>query len=106
MIILYVMNGCGFCVKAKEELKNEINSGLVIIKDSSEIKGVLGFPFFLNQKNGKTHQGYAPKNQLFKKLGIYNEEFIQSTNNLDNINKCFNCHVKKGSYLKLYQTYA
>ena len=55
------MIGCGFCQKAKELLKNEIKNGKIQIKDSSEAKGVSGFPHFLNTSNGLSHTG-CPSN--------------------------------------------
>lgn len=66
------MIGCGFCEKAKKILKNEIKNGNIEIKDSSEAKGVSGFPHFLNTSNGLTHTG-CPSNisDLYSKLNYH-----------------------------------
>lgn len=71
-IIFYSANGCGFCVKAKQMLKDQIASGKIIMKDAKEApKGVRGFPFFESvSKNGKTHTGLPPSAAaLMQKLG-------------------------------------
>jgi glutaredoxin len=69
-IIFYTANGCGFCVKAKQMLKDQIASGKIIMKDAKEApKGVRGFPHFVG-KNGKTHTGLPPSAEaLMDKLG-------------------------------------
>ena len=96
MIILYAMDRCGFCTRAKSELRNEIDSGLVVVKGTSEAPaGVKGFPHFVNTKNGKSHSGYAPKDELFKSLGVNNEGYERCP-----------CHNgNNGGYLKLSQTW-
>ena len=76
-VIFYEMTGCGFCVKSKEALANEINSGLVQVKPASEAGGKFnGFPAFENTLNGKVHLGavnsYA---ELAEKLDISLEHF-------------------------------
>ena len=69
-IIFYSANGCGFCVKAKQMLKDQIASGKIMMKDAKEApKGVRGFPHFVG-KNGKTHTGLPPSAEaLMQKLG-------------------------------------
>ena len=69
-IIFYSANGCGFCVKAKQMLKDQIASGKIMMKDAKEApKGVRGFPHFVG-KNGKTHTGLPPSAAaLMQKLG-------------------------------------
>ena len=78
MIIFYSMgNRCGFCKKAMEDLVKEIETGLVVVKNSSEApSNVSGFPYFEIQNNGKTHTGYLEKKKLFKKLDIDFESYI------------------------------
>ena len=71
-IIFYSANGCGFCVKAKQMLKDLIASGKIMVKDAKEApKGVRGFPFFESvSKKGKTHTGLPPSAAaLMQKLG-------------------------------------
>ena len=69
-IIFYTANGCGFCVKAKQMLKDQIASGKIMMKDAKEApKGVRGFPHFVGT-NGKTHTGLPPSAAaLMDKLG-------------------------------------
>jgi hypothetical protein len=63
------MPGCGHCIHAKDELKNEIENNTIIIKDSSNApSGVMGFPYFTNGKKSIT--GYpGSKEKLFMELG-------------------------------------
>ena len=66
------MEGCGFCRKAKELLKNQIESGEIVLKDADESGGKYqGFPAFESLKNGKSHLG-LPKsyNELLEKLEV------------------------------------
>jgi hypothetical protein len=97
MIIFYAMDMCGFCTKAKSELGDEIASGFVVVKGTSDAPaGVKGFPHFVNSENGKKHSGYAPKAELFKSLGVDNESYESCP-----------CRVRhSGGYLKLSQTWA
>ena len=89
------MNGCGFCSKAKKELANEIASGLVVLKDASEANGISGFPHFENSETGATHTGFAPKEQLFQKLGVVSEGF------------CDTCSSRNfGGYLSMDKTWS
>ena len=90
------MNMCGFCKKSKQELKDEIDSGLVVLKNNSEAPaGVRGFPYFVNTKNGKTHTGYASKDKLFNSLEVTNEGYSYR-----GVNK------HRAGYLKLSQTWS
>ena len=71
------MNGCGFCDKAKEMFKNDINSGKMSIQSSknaqSDMKAAglrAAFPTFKSMKTGKFHQGLPKsKSQLMQSLG-------------------------------------
>jgi glutaredoxin len=70
-ITFYNMKGCGYCRKADELFKNEISSGEMIKRPSSDApKGVKGFPHFINDVNGKEYSG-LPKdyNSLIKAIG-------------------------------------
>lgn len=69
-ITFYKMNGCGFCTKAEDLLKDEIESGVIVVKDKSQApSGVRGFPHFVNEINGKTHTGYPQTaDNLYKVL--------------------------------------
>ena len=71
-IILFSMNGCGFCQKAKQLLKKLIDAGMIQVKDAKDApKGVKGFPFFLNTENNKQMTGYPGTiDNLMKKLGV------------------------------------
>ena len=70
-IIFYSMPGCGYCVKAEQLLKKQIQDGTVIKKSASEANGQFnGFPAFVSTKTGKSHTGLPPSyNHLTKKLG-------------------------------------
>ena len=75
-ILLYVMDGCGYCDKAEKLLQNEINTGEIVKKNSKEAPQGLfnGFPGFLNTSNRLTHTGLpSNKDQLYSKLGLYND---------------------------------
>lgn len=79
-IILYKMNGCGFCNKAEQELQNEIANGDVVVKSHTEApSGITGFPHFENVQNKKSHTGFAKKEKLMIILG-YKENFSYNTN--------------------------
>jgi len=55
-IILFVLNGCGFCVKAQKILESEIKEGRVEIKAHTDAKGLKwarGFPCLVRLKDGK-----------------------------------------------------
>ena len=69
-ITFYNMLGCGFCKKAKDMFADEIASGEIIEKPSSEAPpGVNGFPTF--SANGKLHSGLPQsKQELYSKLGV------------------------------------
>jgi len=83
---------CGFCEKAKELLKNELKNGKIQIKDSSEAKGVSGFPHFLNTSNGLTHTGCpSSTSELYKKL-----------NHHQNIERFSSCQMKQLGNDKLW----
>ena len=71
-IILFSMNGCGFCQKAKQLLKKLIDAGMIEVKDAKDApKGVRGFPFFLNTENNEQMTGYPGTiDNLMKKLGV------------------------------------
>lgn len=91
-VIFFTMEGCGFCMKAKQELEKELKNGLVHLQDAKDApSGVSGFPHFVNFKSGKSHTGYAPKDKLFESLGVLiteNYEPPKSRNrNLDNYAK-------------------
>ncbi len=59
MITFYSMNGCGFCNKSKTLLADQLENKVVVIKDKKDAPaGVRGYPYFVNELNGKTHTGY------------------------------------------------
>ena len=90
-IILYKMNGCGFCNKAEQELKNEIANGEVVVKPHSEApSGITGFPHFENVENKKSHTGFAKKEKLMVILG-YKENFSHR-----------NLHHNKNPFIGVY----
>lgn len=69
-IIFYSMPGCGHCVKAKNELKDEISNNKIIMRDSSNApSGVRGFPHFTNSTGKKSVTGFPGKENLFMQLG-------------------------------------
>jgi hypothetical protein len=72
-VIFYKMANCGYCTKAEKLLADEIGNKTVIIKSSSEAPAdVNGFPYFVNDANGKTHMGYpGTKEALFEKLNFF-----------------------------------
>ena len=55
-IIMFVLAGCGFCVKAQKILESEIKEGKVEVKPHTEAKGLKwarGFPCLVRLKDGK-----------------------------------------------------
>ena len=76
-VIFYEMLGCGHCISAKKALANEIESGLVVIKPSSEANGQFqGFPAFVDNTTGKSHLGAVRSySELANKLGMSVENF-------------------------------
>ena len=68
-IVLYSMDGCGFCVKAEKMFGTAINSGWIVVKSSQEApEGIRGFPTF--EYKGKTVSGLpSSEDELFQKLG-------------------------------------
>jgi hypothetical protein len=71
MIYLFVINGCGFCDKAKDMYKKHIENGLVVVKDISEAPGnPSGAPLFVNDKNNSSHLGLVEPPVLVEKLKI------------------------------------
>lgn len=85
-IILYFMNGCGYCVKAKDMFKEELKSGFMIMKHSSEApSNIKGFPTF--EYKGKTVSGLpSSKKELYEKLGVddIKENYTKYKNPLEN----------------------
>ena len=75
MMIMYTMDGCGFCAKAKQMFANELNSGEMMLKSPAEAPpGVSGFPTFAY--NGKMHSGLpSSKEELYAKLGYQMENY-------------------------------
>ena len=74
MINFYHMQGCHYCVTAKNELQNLIDCGKVIElgHEGALNKGVQGFPYFElvdDNKVLKTSRGWAGKANLFNDLG-------------------------------------
>ena len=74
-VTFYNMNGCGYCMKAKQMFAAEIESGEIIEKSSREAPpGTRGFPTFT--ANGKSHSGLpASKAELYSKLGVSMEKY-------------------------------
>jgi len=77
-IHLYSMPGCGFCKKALEMFKDDIESGKIVVKKHTESGNKFkGFPSFENIENGQTTSGLpASKDSLFEKLG-----YVESNTN-------------------------
>ena len=72
-IVFYSMGSrCGFCVRAEQMLKDQIESGEVVVLEASKANGKFtGFPSFENKSNGKTHTGLPSSVvELYKKLGV------------------------------------
>lgn len=67
---------CFFCMKAKELLKNEIESGEVIVIEAKDSpKNFPGFPAFMYKD--KEHVGLpSSKVELYNKLGYRKENFM------------------------------
>lgn len=73
-IKFYSADWCGFCKRAKEMLKNEIDNGIIVVLPHSEAKGASGFPHF--EYNGKTHTGLpSSPDKLKEALGYKKESF-------------------------------
>ena len=75
MITFFYMEGCGFCNKARNMLKNEIADGTISIRPHSEAPdGVNGFPYFtMGDKN--FIGAPSSKEELFEKLGVSQEAY-------------------------------
>ena len=75
MITLFIMQGCGYCHKAQEMLKDLIQSGMITVKDISEAPGhVNAAPFFKAHHNGKEHMGLPQSpDELLEVLEISKE---------------------------------
>jgi glutaredoxin len=71
-IIMFVLAGCGFCVKAQKILESEIKEGKVEVKPHTEAKGLKwarGFPCLVRLKDGKGVLGCPNSfDDLMKKL--------------------------------------
>ena len=71
LILLYYMDGCPHCVTAKNALENEINSGKVIVKDSSEAAKdghkCSGYPCFVAHTGNK--EGFTVGGQMARIRG-------------------------------------
>jgi hypothetical protein len=93
---------CGYCVKAKQLLQNEINKGEVIELSASQApQGVTGFPYFNNPANGLSHTGYpGDKQTLYNKLQYSGKvpQITQVTQNQMYNNQMYNNQNKNGSY--------
>jgi hypothetical protein len=66
---------CAHCITAENDLKNEIKSGEIILKDAEEVhlhhKNVRGFPFFFNSDNGAVSLGWpGNKQKLYQILNV------------------------------------
>ena len=71
------MDGCGYCVKAKQQFAQEIASGFMVVKPSSQApQGVSGFPHFTY--GDKTASGFMSKEDLYEKLGVQSNEGYNS----------------------------
>lgn len=70
-IIFYNMEGCGYCMKAKQLLKKEIDNKEIIVRPSSEAPAdTEGFPTFV-AANGKMYSGLpSSKEELYSNLGF------------------------------------
>jgi glutaredoxin len=72
-IKFYTMSGCGYCTKAHDLLKNEINRGEVEVLSSHKApSSVSGFPYF--EYKNKTHTGYPQTVNALHKALEYNKE--------------------------------
>ena len=72
-IIFASMDGCGFCNRAKEALKNHIASKKVMVVTPEEGKNHgldgNGYPQFLSKKTGKKSMGFRDLKKLMDDLG-------------------------------------
>ena len=66
------MDGCGFCAKSKQLLKDHIASGKIKMADAKDApEGVRGFPYFLETATGQSHTGFpGTVKNLMDKLGV------------------------------------
>ena len=73
-IEFFSMEGCGWCVKAKAALEEQIQNGTITLQSAQEAMqkyGANGFPFFRNPANGQTTSGWPGSlSALYEKLGI------------------------------------
>jgi len=95
MITLFVMQGCGYCHKAQDMLKDLILSGMIKVKDISEAPGHVNAAPFFKAHNGKEHMGLPQSpNELLEVLEISKEnlhhpEHAQGSG-------CSGAHIKEG----------
>jgi glutaredoxin len=77
LVILYSMDTCPFCIKAKEMFHKELASGKMKEKSAKEApQDARGFPLFVCAQTGKTFTGLPPnKETLWKELGHTSENF-------------------------------
>lgn len=79
-INFYFMKGCGFCNKAKDMLKPQIDSGMIVMLPHTEApSGISGFPHFTSRQTNKSHTG-APQDfaTLLKALGMTKENWVMA----------------------------
>ena len=86
------MPGCGFCKKAIEMFKDDIDRGKIIVKKHTESGNKFrGFPSFENTENGQ-HMSGLPTNKayLFEKIG-----YVESNQHHVNQHQVNQHHVDK-----------
>jgi len=72
VIVLYSMDGCGFCQRAKALFANEIKEGSMTVKGPQDApNGVVGFPYFRSKQTGQDMIGLpSSKEELYQNLGL------------------------------------
>jgi glutaredoxin len=87
-IIFASMDGCGFCNKAKEALKEHIDSNevMVVTPEEGQKYGLNGngYPQFLSKKTGKKTMGFRDLNKLMDDLGHSNNEDSKPSSSKNN----------------------
>jgi hypothetical protein len=64
------MDNCGYCEKAKKELKTYIDSRFIVLEHSDNAPSdITSFPHFVSPKTKSSCSGFRNKKTLFEKLG-------------------------------------
>ena len=80
-VVIWVMDGCPWCTKFKDEMKELIDKQIVKIVQHNDTnlpppKEVTGFPFSMNIHTGSRASGFMPMEKAVAELDIPIERFL------------------------------